>query len=108
MSDDFTVAAKPSGDFEVRPLIVQHREKFSPSKPIVEELEALLAEARTGKLQAVAVALVRHDDLTVDAETAHCMISAPGTKYALTHAIQTLVREWGRIVDRSIYGESRD
>lgn len=84
---------------EVTTLIQEHKERFAPYEPLVRELEALLEEAKTGRLRAVAVALVRHDSLVADGETSPFIISAPGTYHAVSHAIQGLVRRWGRYCD---------
>ena len=80
----------------------QHKERFEPFKPLVEQLEALLEEAKAGRLRAAAVAIVRHDDLTPDAETTAFIVQAPGTYHATSHAIQGLVRRWGRYCDEDI------
>lgn len=75
---------------EVTPLPRQHKTGFSPDPEVVKMLEDTLALAREGKVRAVGMALVYHDDLVPDGETGSGWAMATGTRFALTYAVEKL------------------
>lgn len=72
------------------------RASFAPIKGIVEELEKLLEQAKSGKLQACAWAVVFEADAKPDGEVAHGWAHGPYTSFALTAAIERLSFRWKR------------
>lgn len=82
----------------------RHREPFDPDPRLIRHCERLLADARSGKLRAVAYATVYHDDLSPAGSVDHGWAAAPGTYYATSHGVARLARAWGRECD----GDSDD
>lgn len=82
---------------EVRSIPVQHRVGFPPDPEVVKHIEDLLELAKSGKIRAVASAVVYHDGLVPDGEigSGHC--APPGTRFALGYAISML---WYRFQKR--------
>lgn len=75
---------------DVTPLPRQHKVGFPADPEVVKMLEDLLAMAKEGRVQAVATAVVYHDDLVPDGETGSGWALTPGTRYALAYAIKGL------------------
>lgn len=75
---------------EVTSLLRQHKTGFQPDPEVVKMLEDALALAREGKIRAVATAVVYHDDLVPDGETGAGWALTPGTRFALTYAVEKL------------------
>lgn len=67
---------------------------FKPVKGLIEELEKLLEQARTGKLRACGWAVVFEADAKPDGECAHGWARGPYTSFALSHAIEKLAWQW--------------
>jgi hypothetical protein len=65
-----------------------------PFPALVEELERLLAEAKSGTLRAAAWAIVRTDGMSPDAEVATGWAQAGSTNFALSAAIARLTHRW--------------
>lgn len=75
---------------DVTPLLRQHKTGFPPDPEVVKELEAALALAKEGKIRAVGLAAVYHDDLIPDGSTGDGWALTSGTRFALAYAIQSL------------------
>lgn len=63
---------------------------FAPDPQVIKHVEAVLEMAKSGKLRAVATAVVYHDGLVPDGETGAGYVTTPGTRYALTYAVDKL------------------
>ncbi len=81
---------------DVTPLPRPHKVGFPADPEVVKMLEDLLAMAREGRVQAVATAVVYHDDLVPDGETGSGWALAQGTRFALAYAIQGLEAKFAR------------
>lgn len=75
---------------EVTPLPRQHKIGFPPDPEVIKMLEDALALAREGKIQAIATAVVYHDDLTPGGETGSGWALTVGTRFALAYAVEKL------------------
>lgn len=75
---------------DVTPIPRQHKVGFAPDPGVIKELEAALALAREGKIRAVGLAVVYHDDLIPDGSTGDGWALTPNTQFALAYAIQSL------------------
>lgn len=75
---------------DVTPLLRQHKVGFPADPEVVKMLEDLLAMAKEGRVQAVATAVVYHDDLVPGGETGSGWALTQGTRFALGYAIQGL------------------
>lgn len=85
---------------EVHQLKMPERVKnsFPSNQTLVEQLETLLASAKSGKLRSAAFAVVYHDDLVPDGEVGEGWEVASGTRFALSHAIMRLNHRWAEHV----------
>lgn len=70
------------------------RGSFEPVPELVEEIEKLLTLAKTGKLRAIACALVKHDDHFPDGTINSMWVRGPYTNFALAAAISRLAHKW--------------
>ncbi len=67
---------------------------FAPVSGMAEELEKLLALAKSGKLRACAWAVVYEADAKPDGEIGHGWARGPYTAFGLTAAIEQLNYAW--------------
>ena len=67
---------------------------FAPIPELIQELEKLIEQARTGKLRACAWAVVYEADAKPDGEVAHGWARGPYTVFALSHAVEKLAWQW--------------
>ena len=67
---------------------------FAPVPELIEELEKLLGQAKSGKLRACAWATVYHADAKPDGEVASGWARGPYTGFGLTAAIERLNYRW--------------
>lgn len=67
---------------------------FSPVPELVEELEKLLALAKSGKMRAAAWAVVYEADAKPDGEVSSGWARGPYTSFGLTAAIERLNYRW--------------
>ena len=72
---------------------------FPPDPAVIDMLETLLGYARTGELQAVAVAVVYTDGLLPGAVINSGWAAAPGCYFAINSAIGKLSRARDRYCD---------
>lgn len=75
---------------DITPLPRQHKNGFPPDPEVVKALEDALALAREGRIRAVGMAVVYHDDLEPGGETASGWALTSGTRFALSYAIEKL------------------
>ena len=67
---------------------------FAPVPEVIDELERLLAAAKSGKLRACAWAVVYHNDIAPDGDVDSGFARGPWTAFALTDAIERLRYRW--------------
>lgn len=74
--------------------------EFAPDPKLIEHCERLLADAKSGKLRAVAYAVVHHDGLVPAGEINRGFYNVPGTGFALGESISRLRHAWDKDQDR--------
>lgn len=72
------------------------KKSFEPNDKLIKFLQGILDQAKEGKLRAVAVATVYHDDLDPGGEASEGWNYSSGTKFSLSHALLRLNAQWGR------------
>lgn len=67
---------------------------FAPVPELIDEIEKLLAQAKSGKMRAAAWAVVYEADAKPDGEVSNGWARGPFTTFGLTAAIERLSYRW--------------
>ncbi len=70
--------------------------QFEADPKLIDHIERLLADAKSGKLRGLGLALVNHDGLVPAGEVSWWFYATRGTSYVLGEAISRLRHAWDK------------